>query len=72
MQRTIITLILICGTMGCASNMPIHYQQNNPFFTQPNQDGGTPIYVDTQAIIDGRQHAQQDYQDGFMVRYENK
>ena len=65
MYRVIISIFLIFGTLGCAGNIPIHYQQNNPFLTAPNQNRGTPIYVDTQAIIDARQHAQQDFQDGF-------
>ena len=47
----IIVVLLVLGVVGCAGNMPVHFQQNNPLRTTPNQIG-TPIYTDTQAIID--------------------
>ena len=65
-MNKIIVVLLVLGVVGCAGNMPVHFQQNNPLRTTPNQNQGTPIYTDTQAIIDARVHAQQDYQDGFI------
>ena len=64
MLKITIVLILSISLIGCLGSMPMRYQQNNPLLTTPNQGGGTG-YVDTQAIIDARLHAQQDYHDGF-------
>ena len=65
MNKIIIFLVVLC-VVGCAGNMPVHFQQNNPLRTTPNRNQGTPIYTETQAIINARVDAQQDYQDGFI------
>lgn len=59
---TVCIVVLIC-TSGCISNMPIHYQQNNSLPTTPAQ------IENTQAIIDARLHAQQDFNDGFTLEH---